>query len=194
MGNRKPGMLLILYILLPVKTAPIGQILLCQVRALQAARIAEQNFDLDLENNPNETLKNVLRSLFSDPLNTTARAYVGLIAPQLGLFDYAIDKIRQKIANNKFELSNLALTNSIVDRIQIKEIKEVIANGCIVKEYFNGKDSSGYAIEGSTQANRPIRIKCSKYTRSQMKIIALSEVDIELENDRDLIEENTDNE
>jgi hypothetical protein len=194
MGNRKPGMLLILYILLPFKNAAVGQMVLCQVRALQAARIVEQNLDLDLENNPNEALKNVLRSLFFDSLNTTARTYLGLIAPQLGLFDYAIDKIRQKIANNKFEFSSLALTNSIVDRIQVKEIKEVIANGCIVKEYFNGKDSSGYAIEGSTQAHRHIWIKCGKYTRSQIKIIALSEVDIELENDRYIIEENTDRE
>ncbi len=194
MGNRKPGMLLVLYILLPVKTAPIGQILLCQVRALQAARIAEQNFELDLENNPNETLKNVLRSLFFDPLNTTARAYVGLIAPQLGLFDYAIDKIRQKIVNNKFEFSNLALTSSIVDRIQVKEIKEVIANGRIVKEYFNGKDRSGYTIEGFTQTDRQIRIRCGNYTRSQIRIIAISEVDIELENDRYIIEEHTNNE
>lgn len=194
MGNRKPGMLLVLYILLPVKTVPIGQILLCQVRALQAARIAEQNFDLDSENNPNEALKNVLRSLFSDPLNTTAHAYLGLIAPQLGLFDYAIDKIRHKIANNKFELSNLALTKSIVDRIRVKEIKEVIANGCIVKEYFDDSYHLGYAIEGATQAHRLIRIRCSNYTRSQIKIIALSEVDIELENDREFIEENTNNE
>lgn len=194
MGTRKPGMLLVLYILLPVKTAPIGQILLCQVRALQAARIVEQKFDLDLENNPNELLKNVLRSLFFDPLNTTARAYLELIAPQLGLFDDAIDKIRQKIANNKFELSNLAVTHSIVDRIQLKEIKEVIANGWIVKEYFNGKDRSGYAIEGSTQADRQIRIKCGNYTRSQIRIIALSEIDIELEKDRDIVEENTENE
>ncbi|WP_310482607.1 DUF4258 domain-containing protein [Chamaesiphon sp. VAR_48_metabat_403] len=194
MGTRKPGMLLVLYILLPVKTAPIGQILLCQVRALQAARIVEQKFDLDLENNPNELLKNVLRSLFFDPLNTTARAYLELIAPQLGLFDDAIDKIRQKIANNKFELSNLAVTHSIVDRIQLKEIKEVIANGWIVKEYFNGKDRSGYAIEGSTQADRQIRIKCGNYTRSQIRVIALSEIDIELEKDRDIVEENTENE
>ena len=193
MGNRKPGMLIILYILLP-KAVPSAQIVLCQVRALQAARRCEQNFDLDLENNPNKALKNVLKSLSFDPLNTTARAYLGLIAPQLGLFDYAIDKIRQKIANDRFELSNLALTNSIVNRIHVKEIKEVIANGCIVKEYSNGKYSSGYAIEGSTQADRLVRIKCGKYTRSQIKIIALSEVDIELENDRDIIEENTNNE
>ncbi|PSB41952.1 DUF4258 domain-containing protein [Chamaesiphon polymorphus] len=194
MGSRKPGMLLILYILLPVKTDSIGQILLCQVRALQAARIVEQNFDLDRENNPNKLLKNVLKSLFIDPFNTPARAYLELLAPQLGLFDYAINKIRQKIANNKFEFSNLALTNSIVDRIQIQEIKEVIANGRIVKEYFDGKYRSGYSIEGSTQADRQIRIKCGKYTRSQIRIVSLSEIDIELEENLYITEENTDNE
>jgi hypothetical protein len=194
MISRKPGILLILYIFLPVKTAAIGQILLCQVQALQAARAAEQKFYLDLENNTHESLKDLLRALFFEPMNAAAFTYIELLAPQLGLFDYAINKIRDRIACDKFELSNLALTRSIVDRIQINEIKEVIANGRIVKEYFTTKYRSGYSIEGSTQTHRLFRIKCSNYTRSQIKIIALSEVNIEPEHDSYIASEDTNNE
>jgi hypothetical protein len=195
MSPRKPEMLLLLYLFLPIKTASIGQILLCQIRSIQATRAAEQKFDLDLENNTHEGLKDLLRSLWFDRFNPAAYTYLELLAPQLGLFDYAITKIREKIAHNKFEFSNLALTQSIVDRIQVNEIKEVIANGKIIKEYFEGKkDMSGYLIDGSTQLDRPMRIKCSYFTRSMIKIVALSKVDIELENDRFVTEENTQNE
>jgi hypothetical protein len=200
MRLRNPGLLLLLYLFLPVKTAAIGQILLCQFRSICAARQAEEQLhleldkelDIELEPNLNEVVRNLLRSLWFDRGNTLAYAYIKSIAPQLGLDNYDIRKIRHKVAKNKIEFSNHAVSKSIMYRIGITEIREIIANGYIVSEYFNDKYHMGYLIYGLTQSQRSIHIKCSHFSRSLIKIIAVHELDSERGDSNIIRRENND--
>jgi hypothetical protein len=200
MRLRNPGLLLLLYILLPIKTAAIGQIILCQFRAICAARQAEEQLcqeldkelDTELEANLNGVLRNLLRSLWFDRSNILAHAYIKTIAPHLDLDDYDLRKIRHKVANNQVEFSNHAVNKSIIYRIGVTEIGEIIATGRIVREYFNGRDRSGYLIYGLTQSQRLIYIKCSHFSRSLIKIITIHEIESGREEDNIAMRENND--
>ncbi|RUT06578.1 hypothetical protein DSM106972_028350 [Dulcicalothrix desertica PCC 7102] len=54
-----------------------------------------------------------------------------------------IEEIRQKIANNKFELSKHALDKSTKRRISINEIRETVASGLVIEDYRD--DNRTYA-------------------------------------------------
>lgn len=185
MKRRSPGLLVILYLFLPIKNLPSAQIILCHIKAIYAARQAEKKLyldldtDLDLEDNIDKVVRELLISLWFDPGNAVACAYINLLAPHLGLFDYDLMEIRRKIANQKFEFSNHAVDRSIVDRIQVNEIEEIIANGQIVKEYSNSKYHSGYLIYGLTQSQRSIQVKCGHFNRPLIHIIDVSEMETE---------------
>ncbi|AFY76718.1 hypothetical protein Ple7327_1325 [Pleurocapsa sp. PCC 7327] len=84
-------------------------------------------------------------------------------------------EIRRKVTSNKFEFSNHAVEQFITHQIQINEIKEVVANGQLIRDYSNDKHNPSYLIFGLTQAQRPIHIKFSCYTRPLIKIIAVYE-------------------
>ena len=172
-----PESLLILYIILPGKFAIAAQIILCQIRSIHAARQAEKKLNFDLDNNNDEALREFLLSLWWNPDNAVAYAYLGLLAPRLGLWKHPVMEIRHKVARNKFEFSNYAVGQSIRERIQVDEIKEAIANGQLIRDYHHGKHNSSYVICGFTQAQRPIHVKCSYPRRELIKIIAVYQPD-----------------
>jgi|GEM_PF-349301 len=177
MKRRIPESLLILYMFLPVKSAILAQIILCQIRSIHAARQAEKKLNLDLDNNNDEALREFLVSFWLNPDNAVTYAYLGLLAPHLGLCNHPLMEIRHKVARNKFEFSNYAVCHSIMDRIQVDEIKEAIANGQLIRDYHHGKHNSSYVICGFTQAQRPIHVKCSYPMRELIKIIAVYQPD-----------------
>ncbi len=138
-----------------------------------------QKLDVDLDNDTDEALREFLVSLWFDPGNTTAYAYLGLLAPDLGLFNHPVMEIRRNVASDKFEFSKHAVDQSIMHQIQVNEIEEAIANGQLIEDYSNNKYNSSYLICGFTQSQRPIHIKCSYPNRPLIKIIAIYEPDPE---------------
>jgi hypothetical protein len=184
MKPRIPELLLIFYIVLPIKaevsySALVAQVLLCQIRAIRTARQAEKKLDLDLDNDTDKALREFLVSFWFDPGNAAAYAYLGLLAPHLGLFNHPVLEIRRQVASNKFEFSKHAVDQSIMHQIRANEIEEAIANGQLIEDYSNDKQNSSYLIYGLTQAQRPIHVKCSYPTRPFLKIIAVYEPDPE---------------
>ena len=105
MKPKTPELLLILYILLPVKSAMVAQVLLCQVKAIHASRQAEKTLGIDLDNNTDEAFRQFLISFWFKPDNASTYAYLGFLARHLGLVNNPIIEIHNKISNNKFEYS-----------------------------------------------------------------------------------------
>ena len=77
-----PELLLIFYILLPVRNDLVAPILLSQIRAILTIRRAEKNLGLNLEltNDIDEVLREFLGSFWLNPGNTAAYAYLGLLS------------------------------------------------------------------------------------------------------------------
>ncbi len=180
MKSRNPELLLFFYILLPLNYE-VAQVLLCQIRSIYTARQAENkldlDLDLDLDNNTDEALREFLVSFWLNPGNTATCAYLGLLAPHLGLFNHPTMEIRRLVANNKFEFSKHAVDQSIIYQIGVNEMAEAIANGQLIEEFFNDKHDSSYLICGLTQNQRTICIKCRYISQPFMRIIAMYESD-----------------
>lgn len=68
-------LLLIIYIILPVKNSLIAQVILSQIQGYYAMSYASQKLGGE---NEEETLRELWRSLWFDPSNTTANSYWGL--------------------------------------------------------------------------------------------------------------------
>ncbi len=88
-----------------------------------------------------------------------------------------IDDIRKKIKIKQFEFSKHAVDQSIIRRIDMKELHDVIANGTIIEDYPEDKYGPSCLIMGMTSKKRPIHIQCSYPSRPILKIITLYEPD-----------------
>ncbi len=88
-----------------------------------------------------------------------------------------LQEIGAKIQAGSFEFSKHALDQSIIRRIRLEEIREVIASGEIIEDYPEDKYGPSCLILGFTQAKRPLHIQCSYPSRSLIKIITLYEPD-----------------
>ena len=86
-----------------------------------------------------------------------------------------LQDIRAKIQTGSFEFSKHALDQSIIRRIRLEEIQEVIASGEIIEDYPEDKYGPSCLILGFTQAKRPLHIQCSYPSRPLIKIITLYE-------------------
>ncbi|MEQ8465953.1 DUF4258 domain-containing protein [Coleofasciculus chthonoplastes] len=86
-----------------------------------------------------------------------------------------LTEIRQKFAEERFEFSKHAVDQSILRKIRVQEIREVIANGQIIEDYPEDKYGPSCLILGLTAMKRPLHIQCSYPTRSLVKIITLYE-------------------
>ncbi|MBJ7899050.1 MAG: DUF4258 domain-containing protein [Cyanobacteria bacterium RI_101] len=93
-----------------------------------------------------------------------------------------IRELRQKFSSEQFEFSKHALDQFILRQIQVREVREVIANGQVIEDYPNDKYGSSCLISGLTQNQRPIHIQCSYPSRPMIKIITLYEPDSQLWN------------
>jgi hypothetical protein len=180
MKLRSVETLLLIYLFF-VGGADVGRMLLDQVRAIRITRQTEKKLVVDLENDHNESLKDLFRAFLIDPNNAAAYTYLELIAPELGWFDQGIQAIRYKIDNDNFEFSTNAVDQLITQQIQLYEIKESIANGQLIKG--DEGENNSYMICGLTQAQRAICLKCRSPERPVFNIIAMYELDRELWND-----------
>ncbi|MDJ0707843.1 MAG: DUF4258 domain-containing protein [Leptolyngbyaceae cyanobacterium MO_188.B28] len=170
-----PELLLIFYLLFAAKHPLVTQVLLCQIKAIHAARQATRQLVVDLDNDTDESWREFLASLWFTFTNGESYAYLGLLAPYLGLFNHPIVEIRQKAARKQFEFSKHALDQSVIDQIQIHDIQEAIVSGNLLEDLSNDKNTTNYLIFESTQIQRRIRIKCSYINRSFIRILAAYE-------------------
>lgn len=83
MTAKAPEILLILYMLLPMKSNIVAQIILSQIRGIYISRQAEKNLNLDLENeaDTDETFRQFLLAFWYYPDNRMSYAYLELLAP-----------------------------------------------------------------------------------------------------------------
>ena len=83
-----------------VRSPLIAQMILCQIKSICIAQQAEKKLDQDLDNDTDQALRDFLVSFWLNPGNAAAYAYLGLLAPYLGLFRYPIIEIHRKIAGS----------------------------------------------------------------------------------------------
>ena len=86
-----------------------------------------------------------------------------------------IGNIRKKIETGLFEFSKHAVDQSIIRRISVQDVCDVINNGTIIEEYPDDKYGPSCLIFGMTAERRPIHIQCSYPSRPIVKIITLYE-------------------
>lgn len=88
-----------------------------------------------------------------------------------------LEEIRDKIYNSQYEFSKHALNQSILRRISVQEIKDVIQTGQIIEDYPDDKYGPSCLISGVTQMNRRIHVQLSYPSRPIIKIITVYEPD-----------------
>ena len=88
-----------------------------------------------------------------------------------------IEEIREKIANDLFEISRHALDRMILREILVTEIREAIADGEVIEDYPNDKYGPSCLVFGNTQIQRPIHVQCTYPSRPLVKIITVYEPD-----------------
>jgi len=86
-----------------------------------------------------------------------------------------IGNIRKKIETGLFEFSKHAVDQSIIRRISVQDVCDVINNGTIIEDYPDDKYGPSCLIFGMTAEKRPIHIQCSYPSRPIVKIITLYE-------------------
>jgi hypothetical protein len=88
-----------------------------------------------------------------------------------------IHQIQQKIANDHFEFSKHAVDQSIIRRISVQELRDMIAHGEVIEDYPEDKYGPSCLIYGTTSADRPLHVQCSYPSRPLVKIITIYEPD-----------------
>lgn len=88
-----------------------------------------------------------------------------------------IEDIQDKIANNAFEFSEHAVTQTIIRTISVQEIREAISNASVIEDYPNDNYGPSVLILGFTHAQRPLHIQCTYPSRPLIKIITVYQPD-----------------
>jgi hypothetical protein len=91
-----------------------------------------------------------------------------------------IEEIREKIEAEQFEFSKHAVDQSIIRRITVQEVREILNNGEVIEDYPEDKYGPSCLILGRTRAGRPLHLQCSYPSRPLTKIITLYEPDPDL--------------
>ena len=88
----------------------------------------------------------------------------------------AMDEIKHKIKEGKYEFSKHALDQSIIRNISLDELEQaLLGNSERIENYPNDKYGPSCLILGFTKQNRPLHIQCSSPKRTLIKIITLYE-------------------
>ncbi|MDB6058896.1 MAG: hypothetical protein JWO95_2740, partial [Verrucomicrobiales bacterium] len=72
-----------------------------------------------------------------------------------------IDAIRQKIISSQFEFSRLAVDQTVLRHITVREIREAVENAEIIEDYPADKYGPSCLLFGRTIAARPLHVQCS---------------------------------
>lgn len=83
--------------------------------------------------------------------------------------------IQRKIEKGQFEFSQHATDQSILRRITIQELREVVAECELIEDYPDDKYGPSCLLFGYTSSSRPLHIHCSYPSRPIIKIIKLYE-------------------
>lgn len=87
------------------------------------------------------------------------------------------DDIRSKIAAGRYEFSKHAVDQSILRRITLAEIREVMLDAEVIEDYPNDKYGPSCLLLGFTASHRLLHVQCSYPSRPLVKIITLYEPD-----------------
>lgn len=88
-----------------------------------------------------------------------------------------IEEIRAKVGSGNFEYTQHAADQSILRRITVDELRQMMATAEIIEEYPNDKYGRSCLVLGFTNVGRPIHVQCSAPSRPILKIITLYEPD-----------------
>jgi hypothetical protein len=88
-----------------------------------------------------------------------------------------IDAIRDKIRNDEFEFSKHAVDQTILRKITVSEIREIIASAEIIEDYPEDKYGPSCLLFGATRNQRPLHLQTSYPTRPILKIITAYQPD-----------------
>lgn len=86
-----------------------------------------------------------------------------------------MDMIREEIAADRVELSKHAIDRLVVRRIEVREVREAVAEGEVIEDYPDDKYGPSCLIFGTTLAGRPLHVQCSHPSRTPVRIITLYE-------------------
>ena len=86
-----------------------------------------------------------------------------------------IDELREEIAAGRFELSRHAVDQGIVRRIELRELREAVANSEVIEDYPDDKYGPSCLIFGETSSGRPLHVQCSYPSRTPVRIVTLYE-------------------
>ncbi len=87
------------------------------------------------------------------------------------------DEVRSKIAAGQYEFSKHAVDQSILRRITLAEIREVVLDAEVIEDYPNDKYGPSCLLLGFTASHRLLHVQCSYPSRPLVKIITLYEPD-----------------
>ena len=88
-----------------------------------------------------------------------------------------IHNIQQKVAQNAFEFSEHALTQSILRDISVQEVREALTTGEMIEDYPDDKYGPSLLILGFTGQQRPLHLQCTYPSWPIVKFITLYEPD-----------------
>lgn len=88
-----------------------------------------------------------------------------------------IEEIREKFRDGAFEYSQHVVDQSILRRISVSELREVVEGGEVIEDYPDDKYGPSCLILGFTGTGRPIHTQCSYPSRSLIKVITVYEPD-----------------
>jgi hypothetical protein len=90
-----------------------------------------------------------------------------------------IDDIRAKVAADRFEFSEHAVTQMLVRQISVQETREVFAVATIIEDYPHDKYGPSVLVLGFTRQQRPLHIQCTYPSRPLLRIITTYQPDAE---------------
>ena len=88
-----------------------------------------------------------------------------------------IEKLRAKFSQDAFEFSKHAVDQTVLRKISVQEIREMISVGEVIEDYPNDKYGPSCLIFGVTRKKRPLHIQCSYPSRPIVKVITIYEPD-----------------
>ena len=97
-----------------------------------------------------------------------------------GAWTELLRELRQKVEEGRFEFSQHASDQSIIRRIGVDEVREVILGGEVLEDYPDDKYGPSCLILGFTAAGRALHVQCSYPSRQLVKFITMYEPDPQL--------------
>jgi hypothetical protein len=88
-----------------------------------------------------------------------------------------LEEIRDKALRGEFEFSQHAVDQAVLRQIEVRELREAMANAEIIEDYPLDKYGPSCLLLGFTSAGRPLHVQMSYPSRPRLKVITVYEPD-----------------